>query len=507
MNLPPGFDEPTLKMIVETAPLPLAIINANLTYKFANEAWAASFDQTGTFDAKRKLAVDFGSDALEARLAEGNVGFELRHQGGTVKRFRVYAVLLPDDSRLLHVHDLTAQRRLEIERLIADRRTAVGALGAGVAHEINNPLSYVIGNLDYIREEVAGVLHAVPKARQRELVDAIAESLDGAKKIKELVRDLQTFARGNANPRSPANVKRVIDASLAMAWIEIKHRARLRVEIAEGLPPVAADQARLGQVVLNLLLNAAQALPLGRAAHNEIVVSAREVDGGVRIEVSDTGAGIPKEQLPLVFEPFFTATPVGVGPGLGLTIAHHLVGELKGEIDVRSELGKGTSFSVFIRTEAGTGQRGANDPRVVVYEPDTRLAVLVIDDEPLVGRTIERALREHRVTIASSGKKAIEVLSDQSVEFDLIFCDLLMSELTGREVYAWIQRSRPGVEERMVFMTGGGSVGKEQAFLEEIDNPRLRKPFDLEQIRAVARETAPRVIAAGATAEPSGADT
>jgi PAS domain S-box-containing protein len=243
--------------------------------------------------------------------------------------------------------DVTEKRLVEARIILGERLASVGTLAAGVAHEINNPLAYVSMNLELILEEVRSIGGASPSGRMRELEELTREARHGAERVRKIVSGLKAFSRADSERRAIHDVHQVIDLALNMSFNEIRHRARLVKDYGEP-PPVEADESRLGQVFVNLLVNAAQAIPEGQADRNEIRIVTRAEDERALIEVHDSGTGIPADVLGRIFDPFFTTKPVGVGTGLGLSISHSIVTALGGEITVHSELGKGTTFRVAL---------------------------------------------------------------------------------------------------------------------------------------------------------------
>jgi two-component system, cell cycle sensor histidine kinase and response regulator CckA len=239
------------------------------------------------------------------------------------------------------IRDVTERKALEARLLRADRMASLGTLAAGVAHEINNPLTYVLLHLGYLAREL-------PKLHGSEdLARRVAEIQDGVERVELIVRDLKLFSRPDAERHEAIDVRRVIDSAANLAAGEIRHRARLRKDYT-AVRPIMASEARLGQLFLNLLMNAAQSIPEGDADANEIAVRVSEKDERVVVEVSDTGCGIPAEVQKRIFDPFFTTKPVGVGTGLGLSICHGIVESLGGEIRVNSRQGRGSTFTVLL---------------------------------------------------------------------------------------------------------------------------------------------------------------
>jgi len=249
--------------------------------------------------------------------------------------------------------DITERRQVQEKLLATERMVSLGTVAAGVAHEINNPLSYMLSNLSFVDDELGALAESgegLQGERGQEVRAALKEALSGSARVRDIVRDLKAFSRGtDEEHRGPVDMRAVLDSCANMASSEIRHKARLVKAYAE-VPPVLGNESRLGQLFLNLLVNAAQAIPHGNLQGNEIRLSLTCEEGGVVASVSDTGEGIPKENLAKLFDPFFTTKPVGVGTGLGLSICHGIVTAMGGRITVESELGRGTTFRVFLPT-------------------------------------------------------------------------------------------------------------------------------------------------------------
>ncbi|NNC21298.1 histidine kinase [Corallococcus exiguus] len=235
----------------------------------------------------------------------------------------------------------------QTQLLFADRLIALGRIAAGVGHEINNPLAFILSNLEYIHQELQQKERLSEQDRQ-EILEALAETRDGAERIRLIVRDLQTLSRAEDVGSGPAELAAVVRTAAKMAMHELRHRARLVVE-CDGVPPVQGNGSRLGQVFLNLLLNAAQSISPGNAEGNEVRVVARPGEPGhVLVEVRDTGCGIEPEHRERIFDPFFTTKPLGVGTGLGLAVCHGIVTSLGGTLTMESAPGRGSVFRVTL---------------------------------------------------------------------------------------------------------------------------------------------------------------
>ncbi|MCY1073320.1 sensor histidine kinase [Archangium lansingense] len=237
--------------------------------------------------------------------------------------------------------------------LFADRLATVGQLAAGVGHELNNPLAFVLSNLNYAQQVVTEMEAAPTSVERRELLESLADAREGAERVRLIVRDLRMLSHPDDREMGPVDLVKVVRSAAKMAAHEIRGRARL-VQQVDNVPPVLGNSARLCQVFLNLLINAAHAIAPGAVERNEIQLSAR-VDNTqcVTVEVRDTGSGIPRDKLERVFEPFFTTKPVGEGSGLGLSVCKSIISAHGGDISVESEPGQGTTFRVSLPVYGG----------------------------------------------------------------------------------------------------------------------------------------------------------
>jgi PAS domain S-box-containing protein len=380
-----------------------------------------------------------------------------------------------------------SERRAMLARLsAADRLASLGTLAAGVAHEINNPLAYVLANLSLLSDSMPSVLAGKGAASAPKIESMLGDAREGAKRIQSLVRDLRVLAHPDRESVTGVDAREVIASCLRIAGNEIKQRARLVTQLAD-VPPVAGNEARLGQVVLNLVINAAQAIPEGRVDQNEIRISLyRAASGDVAIEVSDSGGGIPEAILGHIFDPFFTTKPIGVGTGLGLAICHGIVHALGGELTVENRIPHGATFRVILpvwRSVATTLAASSGDDA----RPIDRMRILVVDDEPRMCRTLELMWnREHEVATATSASVALERLK-AGEPFDAIFCDLMMPGMTGMKFYEALSVDRPELVPRVVFTTGGAFTPASREFVERVPNKCLEKPFDMRQLDEILR--------------------
>jgi PAS domain S-box-containing protein len=379
--------------------------------------------------------------------------------------------------------DITRRKHLETRLAVADRMAALGTLAGGVAHEINNPLTFITNNLLFLEEHL-GAPAAAHLPHREELRRALADAREGAHRVRTIVKDLRTFSRVEDARRVPVDVHQGLDFALNMAAPELRPRARLVRDYGQ-VPAVLGDETRLGQVFLNLLVNAAQAIPEGNPEGNTITVRTRVEDSGqVEVEIRDTGVGMKPEVLARIFEPFYTTKPVGVGTGLGLSICHGIVSALGGRISVRSEPGQGTAFTVALpATQAPLPMPG---PAAEVPVRPERARVLLIDDEPLVASSLRRTLKDSYDITVLLGQEALHRLLGGEV-FDVIVCDLAMPDITGMDLYGRLREHRPEMAARMIFLTGGAFTPQAQVFIGQA-RYWLEKPVELSALRALLQQ-------------------
>ncbi|HTA92236.1 MAG TPA: PAS domain S-box protein, partial [Polyangiaceae bacterium] len=330
---------------------------------------------------------------------------------------------------LAFARDVTERKAIQARLVEADRLAALGVLSAGIAHEINNPLAYLLLNLEYLSRELPNL------ARDPNQLDAlmlrVRDACHGAERVASIVRDLRTFARADDGLRGPVDVRDALEAALNIAGNEIKQKATL-VRDYQPVPPVEANPSRIEQVLLNLLLNAVQSLPPD-AKGLEIRASLRASAGQVAIIIEDTGTGIPDELLGKIFDPFFTTKPAGVGTGLGLPICRSIVRGFGGEITVQSTPGQGSQFTVTLPASSGQVPEKLDRPRPASVPPPKRGKILIVDDEVSVARTLRALLEnEHDLSLAENGAEALAAISAASKRgFDVIMCDLMMPGMSG----------------------------------------------------------------------------
>jgi PAS domain S-box-containing protein len=378
-------------------------------------------------------------------------------------------------TRVIAVRDLSARKQLEEKLALADRMTSLGTLAAGVAHEINNPLAAVTLSLELARSELA----RSPDASTSRVAELLATAEENAQRVRRIVRDLRAFARPAEEPLAPVDLAEVIAYAQNVAHHEVRHRARVEVTIGP-VGEIYGSRARLEQVMLNLLVNAAQALPDDGAEHRIDIDVRAQGEQRIEIVVRDTGVGIPPELRPRLFDPFVTTKPIGVGTGLGLSICHTIVTSLGGTIDVESEVGKGTTFRVVLpRGSAPPQLRARAEPKRV--RPNERGRILLIDDERHIRDVLVQLLDAHDVVTVGDVPAALALLC-RGDAFDVILCDVMMPGMTGADFHDEVERRWPELLERIVFVTGGAVTPRARELLERASNAPLEKPFSADEL-------------------------
>jgi len=377
--------------------------------------------------------------------------------------------------------DITDRKRMEAQLMLTDRLASLGTMAAGVAHEINNPLTWLMGNVSYVRESLEELRDeiALDDDSADDLDKALADSLVGAERIRTIVQDLKLFARDREDEDGIADLGEVLHSTLRMLRNELHHRAVLEQKVGD-VPPVVGDPARLGQVFTNLLVNAIHALPDRDREENRIEIRGVRSGRGVVIEISDNGVGMSPETQARIFDPFYTTKEVGQGTGLGLSICHSIIAQIGGRIEVDSELGQGTTFRVHL-ARARRGSTSGIALTLIDEMPTERKSLLCIDDEPDMGLTLKRMLgKYHDITFETDGERALERLREGE-RFDAIICDLMMPGMSGPEFYHSLGEVAPELVSHCGFVTGGTFTPATRAFAEEQRGYQLlQKPFSRE---------------------------
>ncbi|MBN2530670.1 MAG: response regulator [Deltaproteobacteria bacterium] len=460
------------------------------------------------------------ADIREAfgNLAQTSATFETKHRrkDGSTYDAEVSAsgALVGDEPMVFTVsRDITEKKKIQASLAQSDRLTSMGMLAAGVAHEINNPLAYVLYNLETLAREMpffeqklrsfrrkchSMVHHGSLEALRGDFYASfgaidfdkynkrIREALEGTRRIQDIAGSLSTFSRVERRQLVSVDVHYTIECAANMAFNEIKYRAKF-VKDFGCISNVMASEGHISQVFLNLLINAVHAVEEGHVEDNEIRVRTWQDGEMVCIEVRDTGKGISKDNMRRIFEPFFTTKNVGEGSGLGLSISRNIITGYGGDIDVQSEEGKGTSFIIRlpVRTDSAEIEDEINNDCDAVTVSGGN--ILIIDDEINIVNALADILYEYKVTTAYSARDAITKV-DERPHFDAILCDLMMPEVTGMAFHEWISEKHPALANKIIFVTGGAFTPNAREFLTRVPNTCLNKPFNLSELKqAVAQ--------------------
>jgi len=390
-------------------------------------------------------------------------------------------------------HDLVRAVRYAVERqravsmqtrlAHADRLVSVGRLAAGIAHEVNNPATVLMTNLSVL-DSVLGDDEPLEPALLRELVD---ESLEAITRISSIMRQLTGFSRQRSGGLVELPLHELLEEAVRLARPSMRHRAGLELE--SGLvPPIVVDRTAMVGVLVNLLVNAQQAVDRAPPDEHRIRVRLDAPEERIVLTVEDSGVGVPEAERDGIFDAFVTRRDQGLG--LGLAICREVVRAHRGTIAVEdSELG-GAAF--VIRLPFDTGLAATEVPEVPQWT--TPLDVLIVDDESNVRRAIVRLLGPHRVRQAASVTEAEAELS-QDIVPDVILCDLMLDGELGSTLYRRLQRTAPELAPRVLFVTGGPVTPEAQAFIDEEAPPMISKPFSAAELRFGIQQLLTTIVA------------
>ncbi len=389
------------------------------------------------------------------------------------------------------IRDASVRSKLERKLRTADRLASIGRLASGVGHEINNPLTTVIANL-YEASEAAREVE-LPAAAAAELRQSLDDARRGADRVRGIVADLRQLSRTDdegEEAMTALDLRHVVSQTVQLARYETRHRAEIHVDLGD-VEQVLGNARRLGQLVLNLLVNAAEAMEGGRLGRIDVrVLGDRDA---VVLEVEDNGRGMTPEMLSRAADPFYTTKDIGEGTGLGLALCYGVADSHGGALAINSELGAGTvvrltlpAASTRFNTERierlVAAPRLAPAPAVEVAN-SRRARVLIVDDEETLGKAFVRLLREHDATLVTSGAAALEAWDEEP--FDVVVCDLMMPGMTGAELYEELCAREPAMSDRFIVVTGGAVTPETEEFLADCRLDVLYKPVPPPRLRDV----------------------
>ncbi len=455
-----------------------------------NELISPRFRRPESFAAPWRSFVESGGEPGHDELEM------MRPTRRVIERF--FRPILGSEGRatgwLEHYSDVTGERHVQSKMLQTEKMAALGQLVSGIAHELNNPLTAIMGYAQLLLG--TGLTPAQLSEAERVFQEA--------ERARRIVKNLLYFSRETRTERIRADLNEIVERTLALRSYELRvEDIVVECDLAPHLPATLADPYQLQQVVLNLLINAEQALLEGRG-HGHVWIRTRHIIEGIGnkardrivLEVADDGPGIPPEIASRIFDPFFTSKPSGVGTGLGLSIVYGIVHQHAGEVAFDNQPGGGARFVVELPViDAPAEQRpvagSSLQDTAPAVERDKSIAparILAIEDEPTVAQLIVDVLREqgHDVEAVLDGQEGLRRLVRN--RYDLIICDLRMPHLDGRAVYQSLQRTRSQLLNRILFITGDVLAEQTWDFLEPNRLPHLAKPFLVEELRlAVSR--------------------
>jgi two-component system NtrC family sensor kinase len=374
------------------------------------------------------------------------------------------------------IRDATEEKQLQQQLIQSEKMAAIGQLVSGVAHELNNPLASISAFAQLLLADRA------ISSEQRHSADVIASE---AKRAARIVHNLLTFARQHKAEKIFADVNKVIEDTLELRAYELNVRGiKLVRDMDRAAPETMVDVYQLQQVFLNLLTNAVQAMADVERAQHRLVVRTRTHADTIRIEVEDSGPGIPPESLERIFNPFYTTKPTGSGTGLGLSISLGIVGEHGGRIWAENVDGGGSRFCVELPRAAAAPDKAPEAPKPAAA-PLPGLRILVADDEAPIRLALDRFLSAegHQVCHVASGSDALDRANKET--FDVILLDMRMPDVSGQQIFERWARERPDLTGRVIFITGDIVSADLQRFLTDTGRPFLAKPFDFEAILRV----------------------
>jgi two-component system, NtrC family, sensor kinase len=381
-----------------------------------------------------------------------------------------YSTPQKDEEVLCLIRDVTDQKMLQEQLIQSEKMSAIGQLVSGVAHELNNPLAGISAFAQLLLAE-----KRFPPD-QRTAAETIYSE---ARRASRIVQNLLTFARQHKAEKVPTAINQVLDDTLELRGYELRVRGiDIRREYDESLPDTMADAHQLQQVFLNLITNAEQAMEQKEGHHHRLTVRTRRNGEAIRIEIEDSGAGIPANLIERIFNPFFTTKPTGSGTGLGLSISLGIVREHEGKIWAENAAQAGARFIVEVPvTEPRTSGEHAAVPHVATAGSDS-LRVLVVDDEASVRVSLQRYLsgKGHQVETTASGEDALVRLKGS--KYDAVILDMRMPDLSGEQLYERLRGADPSHAERVIFTTGDLVNEQMRRFLDGTGRPCVPKPFE-----------------------------
>jgi two-component system NtrC family sensor kinase len=393
------------------------------------------------------------------------------------------------DKRLvgsIHVaKDVSNEKLLQQQLIQSEKLSAIGELISGIAHELNNPLTGVMGYSQLLQ-------------LRKDLDDRAKENLlkinNLALRCQKIVQNLLSFARKQKPERTLSDVNDILEKTVELRGYELQvNNIEISRDLDRTLPKTIADAHQLQQVFLNIITNAEQAM---LEAHGKgcltIRTRADTQNARIIVELGDDGPGIPEVHLTRIFDPFFTTKDVGKGTGLGLSLSYGMIKEHGGNIYARSRLGEGSTFVIELPIIAQVQVESTPDlmPQALQFENVIRgKRALVVDDENYILDFFIEVFETLPMVVDTASDGLIALQKIRSAQYDLIISDFKMPQMGGKELYRWIKENRPQLANRIIFVTGDTVSADTRSFLEDNNNRYLAKPFKIEEVKEVIQQT------------------
>ena len=364
-----------------------------------------------------------------------------------------------------------------------DRLRSLGELAGGIAHEVNNPLAAIVGNLELVQqraEQLADRLAGAEAAELSGMRDLLSRAQRGADRVSDVIRSVAMFAHADTTSATVLDVQEVLESSLQVASNQIRHCARLERHYTP-VPPVVGNAAQLGQVFLNLLLNAVHTIrDQGAGEHRIEVRTDQDELGDVIVTVSDTGRAVEPTQQASIFDPPCATDDQAAGVGFGVAVSRELVNVMGGTLEIEREPGKGSSVRVRIPSSPAPASGEPTPTQSSVLQTAAavtgRAKVLIVDDEPMICELVSAMLSEvYEVSSFTDSRAALAALLAGT--FEVVLCDLMMPDLTGMDLYDRIKGERPELAQKFIFISGGAFADDALRFVASTTRPQLKKPF------------------------------
>lgn len=414
-------------------------------------------------------------DGVNSEISAGHLDLP----DGTTKDVEVKAVAVNVDQRKLFfslINDTTEKNKAIEQNIFNDKLATIGVLATSIIHEINNPLASMMVNLDLAVNNVRSLKEKGLNGKISETEDLILQLGVGARKIKNIVGNLKSFGRKDDNV-GPVNIQNTIESAISIVQAQYKHTAQINLNLSNEMPSMILNGGKLEQVIINLLMNAFQAFSDPNAVDkNVITVSSCVQCDSIIVEIEDNGSGMPQSLMDHIFDPFFTTKPTGIGTGLGLSISMQIVKSMGGEIHVKSQVGKGTAFTIVLpiylkvddMINAAAIERGVSGKRI-----------LVVSNEVVSGEILRKVLgSKNELEIVISVRDAIhKIVSQINNQFDVLIVDLDMPDVSGIDFYNYLQRKSHPLSSRMIFLMDKDYEGICDPFFEQMKHAILKKPY------------------------------